>query len=154
MMIQAIHQPPDGTAAAIHSPRRADGVVQRFVPGWRLADSATLPMTLGAGTTSSWDKSIWVQPQFEMLAGKWRDETGMYSMDTRKVSHPAYLRIVGMGRQAIPLILEELQERGGHWYQALEAILGYNPIHVPGPVSIRELKEKWLDWGKQQGYIS
>lgn len=154
MLTQVIHRPTDGTASAIHRPRKADSVGQRFVPGWRLADSAAVAMALHTQTTSSSDISVWTQQQFEMLAERWRNETGMYSVDTRKVSHPAYLNIISMSHQAIPLILNELRERGGHWYQALEAILGYNPIQTDAPLSIRELKEKWLDWGKQQGHIS
>ena len=154
MVTQVTYQPPDGTASDVHRPGRADGVGQRFVHWWRLADSVAAPMVLRTGTTSSADTPVSLPQQFEMLAEVWRNETGMYSVDTRKVAHPAYLRIISMSHQAIPLILNELRERGGHWYQALEAILGYNPIHVRGPISIQELRERWLDWGKQQGHIS
>lgn len=157
MVTLVTYQPPNGTAgtaAHVHRPGRADGVGQPLVHSWRLADSAAVPMVLRTGTTSSANTPISLSQQFEVLVEIWRNETGMYSMDTRKVSHPAYLRIISMSHQAIPLILNELRERGGHWYQALEAILGYNPIRIAGTVSIRELKEKWLDWGRQQGYIS
>lgn len=91
--------------------------------------------------------------RFDSLVRTWRKETGMYSVDTRKVAHPAYLQVIRLGDEAIPLILRELQEHGGRWYQALEAILGYDPIHVSGPITIQELKEKWLEWGRQHEHI-
>ena len=91
--------------------------------------------------------------RFRQFATTWKNETGMYSVDTRKVAHPAYLKIVGMGSEVIPLIFQDLEEHGGHWYQALEALLGFNPMDGIGGLSIRELKTMWLDWGRQHGYL-
>ncbi|HLF08020.1 MAG TPA: hypothetical protein VI789_01540 [Dehalococcoidia bacterium] len=53
----------------------------------------------------------------------------------------------------ITSILEDLRERGGDWYDALEEISGTDPI--PGSVTgdIREIKAAWLDWGRHSGYL-
>src|SRR5947207_10431415 len=42
--------------------------------------------------------------------------------------HPAYQQIIGMGKEAIPLILEELQREEDHWFWALKSITGDDPV--------------------------
>ena len=95
-----------------------------------------------------------LQQRFARLAETWRNETGMHSIALKKVVHPAYLRTVGLGRGVIPLVLNELRDRGGYWYPALEALVGYDPIHDSDHLSIRELKARWLEWGRRQGYVA
>ena len=41
--------------------------------------------------------------------------------------HPAYQQIIGMGADAVPFILLEMEEHGGYWFWALSAITGQNP---------------------------
>ena len=60
-----------------------------------------------------------LEREFRELAVKWHDETKFLSVSADRVLHPAYQRIIGMGRPAIPLILLELQERLEHWFWAL-----------------------------------
>ncbi|MDP6422106.1 MAG: hypothetical protein FI707_13325 [SAR202 cluster bacterium] len=95
-----------------------------------------------------------LRDKFRRLAKTWRDETGMYSVDVKKIAHPAYREIIELGDQAIPLILADLEQHGGHWHHALEAILGYSPIKGDAKINLRELKERWLAWGREKGYLS
>ena len=46
--------------------------------------------------------------------------------------HPAYQQIVGMGRSAVPFILKELANGPGHWFWALRAISGEDPVSSQG----------------------
>ena len=107
------HGPYTGTATR----REAYGV---------LTASPTPARQKYVGSSSSIQNEI--TAEFAELAARWHRETGMYSLEIQKTSHSAYLRIIGMGSRAIPLILEDLQEHGGLWYQALESILGYSPV--------------------------
>lgn len=66
--------------------------------------------------------------------------------------HPAYQQIIGMGRTAIPYILEELAERGGHWFWALRAITGENPVDGSDQGDVEKMKLAWLQWGVREGY--
>lgn len=70
------------------------------------------------------------------------------------VAHPAYLRIIGMGRAAVPLILDEMRSRGGHWFVALAAITGENPIAPDDRGRVRAMTDAWLRWGAGRGYLS
>jgi len=54
--------------------------------------------------------------RFQRLASKWRDETSHLSSYTDRVLHPAYQEIIGMGDVAVPLLLQDLREQGGHGF--------------------------------------
>jgi len=69
------------------------------------------------------------------------------------VMHPAYQRIIATGERIIPLILEELREHGGEWYWALRTITGESPVPPEASGRRRLIKEAWLDWGRERGYI-
>src|SRR5690349_5293357 len=49
-----------------------------------------------------------LRPEFNTLAEQWRRDTQHLSQISKKVVHPAYFRIVGMGQSVVPLLLEAL----------------------------------------------
>jgi hypothetical protein len=88
---------------------------------------------------------------FRELADQWRRETAHLSLAIKKVVHPAYQRIIGLGPDAVPLILRELQRRPGHWFWALKAITGEDPAQPEDTIS--QASQAWLRWGKERQYI-
>jgi hypothetical protein len=88
---------------------------------------------------------------FRELSDIWRRETRLSSRVEKQIGHPAYLRIIGLGPQALPLILRELEERPDHWFPALEAISRENP--AASSESFAQTREAWLTWGRERGYI-
>lgn len=90
--------------------------------------------------------------KFENLATQWRKETKFLSSITDKVLHPCYQRIIGLGPDAIPIILAELRKNGGHWFWALESITGENPVLPEHHGDIKEMTLDWIEWGKHKGY--
>ena len=92
--------------------------------------------------------------EFSLLADRWRRETGMLSSISRKAMHPAYQRIIGMGAGAIVPILQELQVRSDHWFWALNAITGENPVPEESAGNLRQMADAWIAWGRRRGYIS
>ncbi len=54
------------------------------------------------------------------------------------VAHPSYLRIVGLGRSVIPLILRELRDRPTYWFAALQALADDGPEGPLKPSTRRE----------------
>lgn len=88
---------------------------------------------------------------FRVNADKWYEETGMMAFVADRIMHPAYLRVIGLGRQVIPLILGELQESPDHWFWALRAIAGEDPVESESDFD--EAVEAWLRWGRQAGYV-
>ena len=71
----------------------------------------------------------------------------------QKTGHWAYRRITEMGQEAIPMILREFQQRGGYWHEALQRILQRTPFQAPANVTLKQLRELWLKWGREVMYI-
>ena len=59
-----------------------------------------------------------------------------------------------MGDHALPLIFGELQRRLDHWFWALTAIAGENPVPRNQAGKQRLMRERWLEWGKRRGYLA
>ena len=69
-----------------------------------------------------------LEQKFNQLAKQWKAETAILSILSKKVIHPAYQRIIGMGDNVIPFLMKELERQPNHWFWALRAITGTNPI--------------------------
>lgn len=67
--------------------------------------------------------------------------------------HPAYQGIIGLGPIALPLILRELEKELDHWFWALKAISGEDPVSPQNRGKMREMTDAWLNWGREKGYV-
>lgn len=92
--------------------------------------------------------------RFQRLASQWRETRGPSSLVRDLVLNESYQSIIGMGTPAVPLILAELAKRPDHWFWALRAITGANPVRSEQRGRLREMAGAWLNWGKERGYIS
>jgi len=88
---------------------------------------------------------------FSTLVEAWRKETLGLSRIDKKVMHPAYQKVIGMGPQVIPLILRELQDRPTYWFEALRSISHEDPAQ--SSQSFDEAKDAWLSWGQAHQYM-
>ncbi|MHC5824234.1 MAG: hypothetical protein ACYT04_52460, partial [Nostoc sp.] len=93
-----------------------------------------------------------IKDTFMKLANQWRSETKHMSLMSDMILHTAYQQIIGMGTNAVPLILEELSREPEHWFWALRSITGANPIKPEDRGRVKKMAEAWLDWGRQHGY--
>lgn len=93
-----------------------------------------------------------IERQFNQLASQWKAETGMLSVLSQKVLHPAYQRIIGMGKKAIPLLLKELEREPNHWFWALRAITGANPVKPENRGRVKRMAADWRSWGRDRGF--
>lgn len=93
-----------------------------------------------------------IERQFNQLANQWEAETGMLSVLSQKVLHPSYQRIIGMGEKAVPLLLKELEREPNHWFWALRAITGANPVKPENRGRVKRMAQDWLEWGRDRGY--
>jgi hypothetical protein len=91
--------------------------------------------------------------KFAALADRWKRETAVLSSVSQIAMHPAYQEIIGMGREAIPLILQELEQEPNHWFWALRAITGESPVPPDQRGKMQEMANSWLHWGREQGYL-
>ncbi len=91
--------------------------------------------------------------RFVELANRWHDETDYLSSPLRITDNDNYLKIISMGEPVIPLILQDLQERGGNWYRALRILSSVDPVSPEVRGEAPRMKEAWLRWGRDKGYI-
>ncbi len=90
--------------------------------------------------------------RFTELADLWENETVFLSNPDRIAEHRAHREIVSMGESAVPLILQRMQAQGGHWFYALRAITGANPVKPDDRGKVAVMQQSWLEWGKANGY--
>lgn len=89
---------------------------------------------------------------FLSLAQCWKQERGPSSSTTELALCPSYQRIIGLGPAVVPLLLRELEREPDHWFWALKAITGADPVPDSSRGKIREMARLWVDWGRKQGY--
>lgn len=94
---------------------------------------------------------------FYREVGKWKVETMHSSSIAKMISHPSYLRIIGLAREFKKgeierLILQELESEPDHWFDALEAITGQNPVQADDDFDAAV--DAWLDWGRREGIVA
>jgi len=92
------------------------------------------------------------QARFERLAAAWRSETQFCSTVLEIATNPSYQQIIGMGRVAIPFILTELSRQPDHWFWALKAITGKDPVPESDKGDLQRMTQAWLIWGVRNGY--
>jgi len=96
----------------------------------------------------------WVN--FNQFVNEWKNERGAHPTVREMVSLPSYQKIIGMGKDALPLILGQLKIEGDspdHWFWALAAISNENPVPPQIRGNISEMAKAWLAWGQEQGYV-
>jgi hypothetical protein len=93
-----------------------------------------------------------MEQRFRRLAALWHKDTDVLSSMSAASGHPAYLEIIDMGPEVVPLLLRDLEDNQTHWFCALRTITGANPL-TPGEAgNIAKMVEAWLRWAKENGY--
>lgn len=92
-----------------------------------------------------------LEERFRRLVKKWRAEVGPCSSVTAMATHPAYQEIIGMGPAAVPLLLRELELRPDHWFWALKAVTGVDPVEPSQRGRLDVMAWAWIRWARGQG---
>jgi hypothetical protein len=87
---------------------------------------------------------------FAELAVRWRADTESLSSPAEIADHPAYREIIAMREPAIWLILAELETRPDHWFEALKALTGEDPVPPEAVGDLGAMTRAWLEWGRQE----
>ena len=96
--------------------------------------------------------------EFNTLASAWKSRKKTQSFTGAMVADPNYLRIIGMGEVAVPFILRQLEielnsGEPDHWFAALWAITGENPIPAESQGNVHDMARAWLEWGERRGLL-
>jgi hypothetical protein len=94
-----------------------------------------------------------LESEFKELVNTWKAEKSAASFVSSMVMHPAYQQIIGMGPKALPWILRELEKKTDHWFWALKSISRQDPVPPESRGTMREMRDAWLKWGRDNGYV-
>lgn len=90
---------------------------------------------------------------FNKFKIEWLNNTKKYSSSSEIVSDVNYNYIISMGKDVIPLIFEDLEKTNNHWFHALVILTGRNPVKEENIGYIEKMKDDWIMFGKENGYI-
>jgi hypothetical protein len=93
-----------------------------------------------------------VEARFRRLAAAWEQATAHFSSMTAARRHPAYQEIIDLGPAVVPFLLRDLQDNQTHWFAALRALTGSNPVPPAASGDVPRMVDAWLEWAKDQGY--
>jgi hypothetical protein len=111
--------------------------------------SAKPPNPAGSSPTGDPD----LERRFRELADEWQADVAPLSSTTARVQHPAYRQIVELGPAVVPLLLRELERRPNHWFAALRALTGADPVAPADRGRLGVMAEAWIKWGRERGYL-
>ena len=89
-----------------------------------------------------------VRRQFDYLNNTWQAETLFSSSINEIVNNSAYRSIINLGGDVLPLIINDLKTTENHWFYALEAITGHNPIKAENKGIVSFMKNDWIEWAE------
>lgn len=92
--------------------------------------------------------------RFQELADTWLKESGHLSSTNKMAMLSSYQQIIGLGPGAVPLLLARLREEPNHWFWALKAITGANPVSPEHVGRVRDMAEDWIRWGQESGILA
>jgi hypothetical protein len=92
-----------------------------------------------------------IASEFPVLTKQWKNDTRCVSSLSEMFLHPAYQRIMAMGKPALPFILHDLLRNSGHWFHALQYIAGKDI--AAGTETTADARAAWLEWGFREGYL-
>ncbi|MBK7764123.1 MAG: hypothetical protein IPI46_12395 [Bacteroidetes bacterium] len=87
-----------------------------------------------------------VKKKFEIYKSIWQSETMFSSSVSEITNNGAYRSIVHLGQDVLPFILQDLEKSDSHWFYALEALTGKNPIKPDHRGDFKLMKADWLEW--------
>ena len=102
---------------------------------------------------STIDVAAPLQGRFQTLRDDWKSKTRHLSNTAQIALVFSYQQIIGMGPDVVPLILRELQQETDHWFWALEAITGENPVSRVDAGDMRASADAWIAWGQRKGLV-
>ncbi len=98
------------------------------------------------------EATVSIQSRFRELVARWKQESLYLSSTTAMTELPSYQEIIRMGEPAVPLLLAELEREPNHWFMALMAITGADPVPVADRGRLDRMTAAWLRWGRANGY--
>jgi hypothetical protein len=133
------------SASTLRNPRQT--WFSRPEDEWKSVDSQSYEVVRSQPTARLRIQSS-LELEFRRLAERWHDETQWTSSLTEIVLNENYQRVIGLGEPVVPLILQRLADSPDHWFWALHAITGVDPVRQEDLGQFHLMRAAWLAWGE------
>jgi hypothetical protein len=103
------------------------------------------------------DRAAQRSERFRKLVSQWNMERGVSSSITEGALCLSYQEIIGMGPDAISLILAQLKSEGDEpdqWFWALRVITGADPVDPQDSGDYLKMARAWFEWAAREGYAA
>jgi hypothetical protein len=94
-----------------------------------------------------------LEQRFREQAERWQRETRHLSSPTQKIMHPSYQAILGMGKEVVPFMLQDMAQNRADWFLALSYLTQENPIKREDAGKMDKMLASWLKWGNEKGLL-
>ena len=92
-----------------------------------------------------------IEQRFNRLSAKLRRDTAVFSTLDKRIRHPAYQEIIGMGADVVPLLIKDLEsERPSEWFVALTKITGNDQVPPEDRGNWSKMVKAWSQWHRSQ----
>jgi hypothetical protein len=91
--------------------------------------------------------------QFRRYADEWVAQTRFISSTDDLASNTNYRKIIGLGWAVVPFLLNDLKEKRGFWFPALQAITGIRPFDPSDAGNSKRMTDAWLAWGSKKKLV-
>ncbi len=98
------------------------------------------------------DPTLETRIEFRQLRDEWLHAVAHLSMTRRRIEHPAYQKVIEMGERVIPFLIMDMERNQTHWFHALGAITGSQPVPQEMLGRVGEMVEAWVSWGRQHRF--
>jgi hypothetical protein len=98
-------------------------------------------------------ENIGVEERFRLLSNDWKAACAFTSSTSVMVAHPSYQAVIALGPRVVPLLLHALETEPVHWFEALKAITGEDPVSPEAWGNIPAMAAAWLAWGRSRNLI-
>ena len=93
-----------------------------------------------------------LKEKFEILKNQWYDKRNNFSSSLRDVCDiPEYFKIISLGPEIVPFIIEELKIEPDFWFIALEKLTNHKiELEENDYGRIEIISKKWIDWYEKE----
>ncbi|GHV82533.1 hypothetical protein AGMMS49991_10910 [Spirochaetia bacterium] len=131
-----------------------EAVIQQIMDAEQLSALFDIPMGMQHSRVEVTIRQIPnTEIEFNTYYMKWQEETAFQST-AEMFQNSNYQKIINLGKEAIPYIIDILRKKPDHLFVALNKITGINPVKPENRGKINGMAKDWIMWWEATGEIS
>ena len=98
------------------------------------------------------NNTISLKEKFEKLTYEWKIRYGMLSLGDEIFNNDYYNSIIDLGKEVLPLMIEEMRNNKNTWFDAFYKLIGIWPVpkEITKTLDVRKYLVSWYDKNKDK----